>query len=604
MKQTIILVLIALIGVAAAEDGQYHFDGQGRYYDGGGVVGGGDKPIKEGGNGIEGETQPQYQNISFDITISPETATCILGHCEHTIIFTNTGDSEYCFDSSGIYGEFPDEIAPTITVSGEPVEESVPICTQPQEETFIYVAYDVPPYSSGKWDFNTDFGGDVLNIDPYWNNSDPNAILHYTFDSDNNVTVYDSGLYKRNGTYNNAYVQTTGCLSGSCAYFNNTLNATVTVPNTASLNGMSSAALCEWIKPTGNLVNTPAIYVETTGTSTCSRFSQFLLPTGYYRFTLRNLLNDPCGTACYVDSTVAIPLNLWTNIAASYNGTNLAIWINGTSAGTAVCTGTFGLTSTAGIRLGTVVGTPTANLFQGYMDELYLFNQSLLTSDAVSCYNAGLNITTTTTTTTTTIAGPTTTTTSTTSTTTTTLPLPVVHLEYIVDNFNTLAPIDGANVTLVSPYYSGLTDSYGVRDLTVNYGLYNVTVSRSGYSPYQAYGYNASNDTVIQVYLIQSSHEGIIKLTINDLTLAQHDFCLYFDNGRLQGCYGVNDTIIIHNNMNYTITPKVEKVDLLNNPASYWLYLPTLIGVAAGIFIIVLMLILAVGLYHRMRGKR
>lgn len=41
----------------------------------------------------------------------------------------------------------------------------------------------------------------------------------------------------------------------------------------------------------------------------------------------------------YLDSTVAVPLDTWTHVASTYNGSRLTVWINGKAAGSRAVTG-------------------------------------------------------------------------------------------------------------------------------------------------------------------------------------------------------------------------------------------------------------------------
>ena len=165
--------------------------------------------------------------------------------------------------------------------------------------------------------------------------------------------------------------------------------------------------------------------------------------------------------------------------------------------------------------------------------------------------------------------------------------------EFTVYNYRSLAPIESANVTLwnATTEISGLTDIDGVRFLDV-VGEYNVSVERAGFAPYSGW-LNASNVSSRTYYLEPYSHAGIIKVTFVDLTLASdRRFCLYFINDRLEGCYGLNDTVILHNNMNYTWVGVMSKSDLILNPSTLnkavYLYMGGFVGICF-LFVLLLM---------------
>jgi hypothetical protein len=153
-----------------------------------------------------------------------------------------------------------------------------------------------------------------------------------------------------------------------------------------------------------------------------------------------------------------------------------------------------------------------------------------------------------------------------------------------VDDYNTLQPIDGALITLTNNtlILSNSTDAYGEATIsadTQNYFI--VAVSHAGYAPY-ASTLNSTAASSQQVYLAPQSHQGIIRLSIVDLTLTEHKSLIYFDNGRQQGIYAVNDTITLHTNLNYTWIPAIQKVDLLVSEKGLKKYGWNYIGIGIG----------------------
>ena len=183
------------------------------------------------------------------------------------------------------------------------------------------------------------------------------------------------------------------------------------------------------------------------------------------------------------------------------------------------------------------------------------------------------------------------------------------NVQYGIFNYNTLQPIENANVTLSNSTYETSkltpTDGYVLFDLNETPENWNVNVWRSGFFTYTS-TLNITNDTFETVYLDSSSTAGIIRLKMNDFTLSQHYVCLYFtSNGRLFGCYNSTDVITIHNNMNYTFNIMVNKIDLISSPTAienyFWIYL----GVIISIMIMVSILgVLIITVYRLMkRGK-
>lgn len=174
------------------------------------------------------------------------------------------------------------------------------------------------------------------------------------------------------------------------------------------------------------------------------------------------------------------------------------------------------------------------------------------------------------------------------------------NVEYELDNYNTLQPIEDVNVTIYnnSLSFSDLTDVHGIVTLTINQSdVYSVIAYKSGYATYNGI-INVSNISLYYqdtIFLQQFSTAGIIRLTVVDLTFSEHRNCIYYSNGRLDYCYPLNETITIHNNMNYTWMPILTKTDLLTTPKGISNYLFLYTGIILGsmiLFIIILIVVI------------
>jgi len=146
-------------------------------------------------------------------------------------------------------------------------------------------------------------------------------------------------------------------------------------------------------------------------------------------------------------------------------------------------------------------------------------------------------------------------------------------------NYNSLAPIENANISLTNDTteISGLTDIHGVYLFHV-FDNYTIDISKSGYAPY-AGNLNITNDTQKDIYLMSLSTEGIVKINIVDLSMSEHNSAIYFNNGRLKEIYGLNDTWELHNNLNYSWSPMINKMDLVSNPTGLSRYIFMFAGV-------------------------
>ncbi len=94
------------------------------------------------------------------------------------------------------------------------------------------------------------------------------------------------------------------------------------------------------------------------------------VPTVYVVRPPRPVWLDARGTA-------AVPLNTWTHLAATYDGTTLRLFVNGTQVGTRAVAGAL-LTSTGALRIGG--NSLWGEYFQGSLDEIRVYNRALSVS--------------------------------------------------------------------------------------------------------------------------------------------------------------------------------------------------------------------------------
>jgi hypothetical protein len=85
----------------------------------------------------------------------------------------------------------------------------------------------------------------------------------------------------------------------------------------------------------------------------------------------------------YLDSNVAVPLNTWTHVASTYNGSTLTVWINGKAAGRLAVTG-----STCKNDLPLAIGAkdnPDKALLEafwdGRLDDVRIYRRALTASE-------------------------------------------------------------------------------------------------------------------------------------------------------------------------------------------------------------------------------
>jgi hypothetical protein len=80
--------------------------------------------------------------------------------------------------------------------------------------------------------------------------------------------------------------------------------------------------------------------------------------------------NSPVG----LDGTTQIPLNLWTHLAATYDGTTLRLYVNGVLVNSRSASGPL-IVSTGTLRIGG--NSAWGEFFQGRIDEVRVYNRAL-----------------------------------------------------------------------------------------------------------------------------------------------------------------------------------------------------------------------------------
>jgi hypothetical protein len=164
-------------------------------------------------------------------------------------------------------------------------------------------------------------------------------VLHYSFDNDSGTRARDASVTALHGTYVNttaAAAASTGLPSrGKAIKLVGAKHQYVAVPerNALDVNTYTLAALVR--------------YTGVQNDQTLGRWEVLEKADAYWiniRTDGKVRVGGFFGTCAssgwkYLDSTVAVPLNTWTHVASTYNGSTLTVWINGKKAGSRAVTG-------------------------------------------------------------------------------------------------------------------------------------------------------------------------------------------------------------------------------------------------------------------------
>ncbi len=194
--------------------------------------------------------------------------------------------------------------------------------------------------------------------------TNPNLVAAYAFTEGAGSTVSDLSGHGNNGTIANATWTASGKY-GNALVFNGT-NALVTIPDSASLHLTTGMTLEAWVYPTA--------------TSTAWRDVVYKANDNYYLEATTTTNGLPAAAGTFGSNNVSalgttpLPLNTWTHIAETYDGTTVRLFVNGAQAGALAQTGNIA-TSTNPLTLGgdSIYG----QYFQGTIDEVRVYNVAL-----------------------------------------------------------------------------------------------------------------------------------------------------------------------------------------------------------------------------------
>jgi concanavalin A-like lectin/glucanase superfamily protein/Big-like domain-containing protein len=201
-------------------------------------------------------------------------------------------------------------------------------------------------------------------------------VLAFGFEETAGTTANDSSTAKNNGTINGP-VSTTSGKFGRALSFDGT-NDRVDVPDANSLDLTTGMTLEAWVKPTTNVGWRTALLKE--------RGSDLLYAL-YTSNGSKPRTESYTGTENTAAGTTALPLNAWSHIASTYDGTNLRFYVNGTLAATKATTGAMPNTANP-LRIGG--NAVWGEYFSGLIDEVRIYNRALTEAELKADMNAAI----------------------------------------------------------------------------------------------------------------------------------------------------------------------------------------------------------------------
>ena len=179
-------------------------------------------------------------------------------------------------------------------------------------------------------------------------------------------------------------------------------------------------------------------------------------------------------------------------------------------------------------------------------------------------------------------------------------------IEYYIANINNRLPVEDAALTIYNNYSEVINtsttnaDGLSAFDINESRTYYTVKVEKIGYHT-QYINYTWTGIDSESLYLYPISDDGIVRIRFNDLTYIDRDFCVFYNsNGRLEGCYSMNETVTLLVNQQYKITPKLGSLDILSSEASIEKNIMVLSGLGVALVALIGFVGLGVAFFKRM----
>jgi hypothetical protein len=202
-------------------------------------------------------------------------------------------------------------------------------------------------------------------------------VAAYGFNEGTGGTLGDSSGNGRQGTIANATWSTTGRY-GRSLLFNGT-TAWVTVADAAALDLTTGMTLEAWVRPTVAMTNAwRSVLMKERGTG----LSYALYANSESRRPSANINTGGLDrTARGIDD---IPPDVWTHLAATYDGATVRLYVNGTLVRSTAASGAI-VAGTGALRIGG--NSIRGEWFRGYIDEVRVYSRALTAAEIANDMN-------------------------------------------------------------------------------------------------------------------------------------------------------------------------------------------------------------------------
>ena len=205
-------------------------------------------------------------------------------------------------------------------------------------------------------------------------------VAAYAFNEGSGATVADAADNNNTGILGSGVTWTSQGKFGSALVFNG--SSYITVNDAPSLDLTTGMTLEAWVYPT----------VTPTYWSTVIMKEQpgdyvYVLDAGSP--TNRPLLSIVTPDSQGIAGPAALPLNTWSHLAGTYDGTTLRLYVNGTQVTSTVVTGSI-FSSTGPLRIGG--NSVWGEYFRGRIDEVRIYNRALSAPEIQADMQTPINV--------------------------------------------------------------------------------------------------------------------------------------------------------------------------------------------------------------------
>jgi fibronectin type 3 domain-containing protein len=195
-------------------------------------------------------------------------------------------------------------------------------------------------------------------------------VAAYGFDEGSGTTTADRSGNNNTGTLSNATWSTSGKF-GNALFFNGT-SARVNVNDSSSLDLTSGMTLEAWVKPTlANTTFQTVLLKAQSGNLVYSLYSN----TDTGKPDTEAIIG---GSAKVLGAPSSPPIGSWSYLTATYDGSNLRLFLNGTQIAQQAVSGSI-TTSTGALGIGG--NSVWGEWFNGWIDEVRIYNRALSASE-------------------------------------------------------------------------------------------------------------------------------------------------------------------------------------------------------------------------------